>query len=583
MADPINPFASMNPPQGWPAGASWPPRMSPAGEILQPSGWPASMDWNRMQNQLAALQAQQPIPASQYNQPHPASQTQPSAPVAGNAQPAGPTMGPQLAAPGGYELPPELTSSSAFQGSNSAYLGSGWKIKGARAATDANGVSNGWVVEYLGPDNQSTLSVSYAPIGDSIQMTGSTGNLQTQTAAEAAQKAAQTNLLNVQARHESGQATQQELENAQIQANLAAGKGSNTDAQIAQIEASHAGSAATIGNTQAAQANVDLAYVQAVAQVLEKQGYAANQAYQMALDYATKKATVDQANTNTVVNAATSLLNNDTVNRNARLNAATSGFSQDVQQALALNDTMPIGSGDAAKVLAALTGLRHATAGKWGAFDEKVPPVLQQLGYNTPIGMASLDYDDVMNHANALQDRAGTAPGMWPTIPGAPFGGKYVSAPGDYKSAQQPGQTGQAASAPYKPIVWDSGTKPAARWGPRPRWGPTPPSRRPSSPAAARPSRRWGRTGWSGSPTRPRPAGAAWSATATCRPSPPTSTSTRCPEPTTRASRSPAASSPGPRSRPTRTPTWWPCPTAASRRTCCGTSGGARTRTGSTS
>jgi hypothetical protein len=115
-------------------------------------------------------------------------------------------------------------------------------------------------------------------------------------------------------------------------------------------------------------------------------------------------------------------------------------------------------------VLLALTGLRQATAGKAGAYRNTEPGVLTQLGRNTPVRLPGLDYDAVMAHANALQERGGVMPDAWPS-PEQPFGGKYVERPAAHTSAGSAGQVAAATGGTFKPITWDTGTRGAAPTG----------------------------------------------------------------------------------------------------------------------
>jgi hypothetical protein len=450
-----NPLSNMPQPPGWPAAVKWPPPVDAGGRIMRPTDWPANLDWTRAQAEIMTQASVASRPPSQTDVQTP--------PTTGseNATPTSPTN----VTGNATKAPPWLESSQPFQRHVGAYVGTGGKITRVQSVNDAAGNPTGsWMVEYTLADGKSTISVNYTATPNGVEATGSAANIQTAAAQETALRAAQTDLAQAQRDNVDEETRTRRMQNAQRAANAAKGQGAVLDTEVAQINSANAGAAATVANAQAAMANVDLNAVRAMTEVLQQKGYAANQAYQIALDYAVKQANVDQANTNTVVNAATSLLNNDTTLANARLNAANSGFSSDVQQAMALNEYMPIGSDKAADVLLALTGLRQATAGKAGAYRNTEPGVLTQLGRNTPVRLPGLDYDAVMAHANALQERGGVMPDAWPS-PEQPFGGKYVERPAAHTSAGSAGQVAAATGGTFKPITWDTGTRGAAPTG----------------------------------------------------------------------------------------------------------------------
>lgn len=342
-----------------------------------------------------------------------------------------------------HPVPPALSGSEIFK-RDSERFGGASSIKAWSGPPDGALPANRlWTVVYKVPgDNESTITIQYQHSGVGFSgpliATGTTMNIKSNAAADAVLKASQAEETRIHGQLIGSQLQGQDLKNAQDtlnelerQRNEANKKGRLTDKEVidATNQTTHAtaateSAAASTTNAETGRANTNLAYIQAVAQVLQQKGYSWNQALTLAQNWAIEQTKVDQSNTNLAVNAANAIYGGDREQRaqdvslaNNRLNASNTGFSDDLRQAMSLNETMKPGSDKAADALIGMMGMRYLLAKKYGGLDEipreQVPAILKQLGLNTPIKLPSMmSPREIIDVAQAAQEAGGIT--GWP-------------------------------------------------------------------------------------------------------------------------------------------------------------------------
>lgn len=189
---------------------------------------------------------------------------------------------------------------------------------------------------------------------------------------------------------------------------LAAGR---PEAEVQQILA---GTAATTSQAQSASENAAtnrgrLVLDATLAEIDRryKEGTIDNETRRILQNSAWNRWQADNTNTQTVLAAAGKGLEAELTQRNqnialdnTRVNAASSGFSDDARTATTMAQYIDpsIAENVLYNGLLGLSGLRKATVKDWGGLQTyapvTVPGIIQQLGYNTPINLRSLDSDD---------------------------------------------------------------------------------------------------------------------------------------------------------------------------------------------
>lgn len=473
-------------PEWWPPGMSWPPPEPVGGRLPEkPEGWNDEIHgpWidtlvqiDTARNAIErteALQPQAPVvqdatiegppaqpdaPGSAHTPYTPPVQGQPQPQPAQSAPAAAPSAPAPAAAPAAApsaqataqadpripQVPPHIAGEKIFQADRERYGGSvaSWSASPEGTPPAQQTFTVIYSLDGSGKTEKNTVTVTYGRSGVNgsgpFVVTGTRSNIEDASALDKYKKAVEIEEAQVRTQLTSGQLTGVELQNAerrrdslQRQRNLIDHGREVTDKELADIQLGQQNANNGTGNTAATQANTNLSYIQAVAQILYQRGYTWDRAMQLALDQANKQAAIDQSNTNLVVNAANAIYGNDVTQRgqdvtlaNNRLNAANSGFTDDVKAASSLNETLQPGSSKGADALIGMMGIRYLTAKKWGGLDPiervKVPSTIRQLGGddangnpNTPIRLPGLPSPEALaDQAEANLERGGVT--GWP-------------------------------------------------------------------------------------------------------------------------------------------------------------------------
>lgn len=417
-------------PDWWPPDVQWPPPEPVGGKLPpQPAGWDPAVNGSWVDTLIRVDQARReaemvasmdgetatpsitspgtpPEPAPVQPAAAPAQEQAPSQPAAAAAPsaPAAPQRGPKV------PVPQSIAGEKIYQNDLGRF---GGRVVDWSATPDGTPPKQQTFTIVYGLDEtgeKNKVAVTYVRSGANGEgpwvASAYNETLEDSAAQEKYLKAQQAELARIQGQVASGQLQGVELDNAKKHSEMLQRRknrllrpelGELTDEEVARQDSTNRGLATGETNAATAQANANLAHIQAVAQILYQRGYTWNQAMQMATDIAKKQADLDQSNTNLVVNAANAIYGNDVTQRgqdvtlaNNRLNAANSGFSDDVKAATTLNDTLQPGSTKGADALVGMMGIRYLTAKKWGGLDQiervKPPSTITQLGGDGPDG-----------------------------------------------------------------------------------------------------------------------------------------------------------------------------------------------------
>lgn len=509
-------------PPGWPSGMAWPPPVPSGGQIPPPpDGWNEELHgpWydtfigldtaRNAAERTAALQPTAPVvadgtegvsqvpneaPAVPYTPPVQGQAPPAAAPAVQAAAPAAPPSAPVAqAAPAAApsremsKPPAYLTAQPAYKNDSDRFGGNvvSWSAPPEGTDPRAASFSVTYSLDAEPGSTKNTVTVTYAHSGvggsGPLVVTGSRASLADQSGTEKYLRAQQAEEARIGGLLKSGQLQGVELETLikqkdqlELDRNERDGKGRLTDKQVIEAGNQTRGTEASVAQAATGQANSNLAHTQAVAQILYQRGYTWNQAMQMATDIANKQAAIDQSNTNLVVNAANAIYGNDVTQRgqdvtlaNNRLNAANSGYSDDMKNAMTLNETLQPGSSKGVNAMVGMMGIRYLTAKKWGGLDPieraKPPSTITQLGGDgpdgkplTPIKLPSLKTpEELANDAENMLNRGGVT--GWPETSGIkpPF---TIQNPAPATSRPSPSTSSRpATTAPAPSAAGDGG------------------------------------------------------------------------------------------------------------------------------
>jgi hypothetical protein len=225
-----------------------------------------------------------------------------------------------------------------------------------------------------------------------------------------------------------------------VERELAAGKPEAEVAQIVQGTANQT-TTAQASAQQAATGQGQLILNSTIAEIDRrwKEGQIDNETRRILSNHAWQRWQADNTNTQTVMSAAAKGLEADLTERNqnitldnSRTAAANSGFSDDTKTVQGYTQWLnPNGAEDLIyNGMVGLAGLRKAQIQDWGGLQDhkavRRPAVIEQLGYNTPIAVRSLETNDEIEQqladiragreSRGIMTQPVTAPKVTPTV-----------------------------------------------------------------------------------------------------------------------------------------------------------------------